>query len=320
VAPGKVVNFNPDLGRGFVDVDDDELPLGQRRLLFTVAETQRGWAYPQSGEEVEVDVEVASDGRVVVRQVAPKRPTSDPHASRSSAPGLFPLRAEWRAEFRLDRHTGRALQEIERQAGARLVYPPNSPIALGDIVRIDGGVAVAVGNIAQRGVALTNEALPLSHITFSDGVNLTVARHSPGPGEWQTTAPQRMVVAISKRSGYLVSAAGVREERIRWVRPAGRPHLVDELASWDRNTQVVSSVRHADRRLVILSRGPGTEVELDFVASAEGPTMTDVGSVERVVSSRNAMVFLGTDGVIFYDVSPLATVRELLAPGSLTTD
>lgn len=316
---GKVVNFNPDLGRGYVEVGGvaGEEPT---RLLFSVAQTQRGWGFPQGGDPVQVDVELEG-GELVVKRVVPEHlvaAVSAEQAAKADPVDLFPLSKTWTDRFRPKGSAAKTVARIAQDTNWSLIFPPGAPCALGDILQINDDLAVTVGNVAHHGVTfgVVDGGAPQSSLTLTSRAGVTITP-SGGAGDLA-----QVTISIEKGGGYVVAAGGIRFERVADVAQLASAMRSDtNIWNWDLSNRIVTEVAKVDNGFVMLTADAPSRVEVAVrEASDADPLQQLAKGASQILSSEGDGLFVwhSIDVALLYRAEKLDIFRKLVKGANLT--
>ncbi|MGS0688324.1 hypothetical protein ACVBEQ_24725 [Nakamurella sp. GG22] len=192
---------------------------------------------------------------------------------------------------------GDFVKAVRDQTGYWLNYPPAQPLKLGDIVVRESGVWIPIGNVADRGVVYDTEedanAAGAPWVSASaTGVNIESSiGAAPGVFKYITDGQVGAKVTFSSGDKYLLSAAGVRFNRVKSI-DAFWDVVRGEYSSWtwDLRRRIVTSVAIAESTTFLASGESAAAYELSAQAglNVQGVDLATISAGFKLASTYNS--------------------------------
>ncbi|WP_118973868.1 hypothetical protein [Taibaiella koreensis] len=157
------------------------------------------------------------------------------------------------------------------------IWQPGAPTELGDFGLIKDGCFERIGNIRDY----------IGDVVIKSKANTLDQMSLRSDSTWSREGKPEKKVAVTlefkKNNGVLLSAKGIEVSSFLEMQKAGA--LIAQSPDWDRSWFVVTSVRHADRFVLVISK--------DLKAAIEGPEDTIDGLMQGDPGDMSQVQLMG---------------------------
>jgi hypothetical protein len=230
-------------------------------------------------------------------------------------------------------------KHVRKDTSHHLIYPPGTPLRLGDIVQRSAGIWVAVGNIADD-LDITVDVLqdedPSNwESSSSRGVDLEVKlAGEPGPTfKFLTAAEAGVKVTLKGEDAYAFSMANVRIERIKSIDVFWKQVKQKRgFWTWDLSRRIVTRLVRAETATFLASGKQENSFELEASADvsvapvsvanlAAGFTLrSSMTGRDSFASKSNSTPLFGAHKVGFFGDLGVAALDATLDDTTLEAD